>query len=359
MNFSQIIIRWYNKNKRDLPWRHTNDPYRIWLSEIILQQTRVQQGTPYYETFVKKFPTIHNLANAKEDVILRAWQGLGYYSRARNLHETAKYISKKLKGKFPREYEEILKLKGIGGYTAAAIASFAFNQPYPVVDGNVFRVLSRCFGITTPVDSTKGKQKFIKKAQLLLDKNHPGLFNQAIMEFGALQCIPQNPDCKKCPLNKSCNALQNNIVPNLPIKSKKGQTRTRHFNYFFIRKNSKILIKKRTGKDIWKNLYDFPMIESEKEISEKSFLKLFPANRIFSGKTRVTVKPGCSQIKHILSHQIILAKFWCLEDSTYNALMTGSKDPLNLIYVNENQIDKYAFPRLITRFFHEKMPFMN
>ena len=358
MNFSRIIIRWYNKNKRDLPWRHTNDPYQIWLSEIILQQTRVQQGLPYYETFVKKFPTIHHLANAKEDVVLKTWQGLGYYSRARNLHKTAKYISKKLKGKFPNKYDEILKLKGIGEYTAAAITSFAFNQPRPVVDGNVFRVLSRCFGINTPIDSTKGKQEFLEKAQLLFNKKYPGLFNQAIMEFGALQCVPKNPDCKKCPLNKWCKALEDNTITSLPVKSKRGIIRTRYFNYFIIQKKAKFLIKKRTDNDIWKNLYDFPLIESEKEISEKSFSQLFTKDILLSSG-RVPLKTDLFKIKHILSHQVIFAKFWNIEYSTYSMLFGNSKKSSNFIYVSKNQINRYAFPRLITRFFNEKIPTMN
>jgi A/G-specific adenine glycosylase len=228
MNFSKTIIRWYNKNKRDLPWRHTKDPYKIWLSEIILQQTRVQQGLPYYETFVKKFPTVHHLAKANEDVVMKTWQGLGYYSRARNLHYSAKFISKNLKGKFPNNFEEIKKLKGIGDYTAGAIASFAFNKPYPVVDGNVFRVLSRYFGIKTPIDSAKGKNEFVEKATLLLDKKNPGTFNQAIMEFGAMKCVPQNPDCGKCPLKNGCEALANDTVSALPFKSKKNKIRTRY-----------------------------------------------------------------------------------------------------------------------------------
>jgi len=340
MAFSHIIIHWYNKNKRDLPWRHTKDPYKIWLSEIIMQQTRVQQGLPYYKTFVLKFPTVHHLAKAKEDTVMKTWQGLGYYSRARNLHHSAKFISKNLKGVFPKEYNEIKRLKGIGDYTASAIASFAFNKPHAVVDGNVFRVLSRYFGIETAIDSTEGKNIFFQKAEFLLDKSDPGTFNQAIMEFGAMQCLPHNPDCRKCPLKKNCKALAMNSISSLPVKLQKTKIRTRHFNYFIIRKNGKILIKKRTENDIWRNLYDFPMVESKKE------MKSAPLDR----ENIVSVsKP----FKHILSHQIIFARFWELGYKTDEMLSDLGLETLGTIYVSENKLNKYAFPRLIEKYLEE------
>lgn len=360
MNFSQTIIRWYNKNKRDLPWRHTKDPYKIWLSEIIMQQTRVQQGLPYYETFAKKFPTVHHLAKATEDVVMKTWQGLGYYSRARNLHHSAKFISKKLKGKFPKEFDEIKKLKGIGEYTAGAIASFAFNKPHPVVDGNVFRVLSRYFGIKTPIDSTEGKREFTRKAELLLDKKDPGTFNQAIMEFGAMQCVPQNPDCGKCPLKKGCKALAKNWVSYLPVKSQKNKIRTRYFNYLVVRKQGKILIKKRTGNDIWKNLYDFPMIETKKELKKPLLSRLLSGHLlqrglVLSGSSLKGRLGGAPKLfKHILSHQVIFARFWEILSSDHkNKKFTDNKNE-NMLYANENQLDKYAFPRLIEKYFDEK-----
>lgn len=335
MSFSHTIIRWYHKNKRDLPWRHTSDPYKIWLSEIILQQTRVQQGLPYYETFVKKFPTIHHLAEAREDVVMKTWQGLGYYSRARNLHFTAKYIAQKLKGIFPTKYEEIKKLKGIGEYTAAAIASFAFNEPHAVVDGNVFRVLSRYLGIRIPVDSTEGKKAFTQKSNLLIDKKDPGTFNQAIMEFGALQCVPQNPDCNKCPLKKDCRAYANNEIAMLPVKSQKVKVRNRYFNYFVVRKDGKTLIRKRTENDIWKNLYDFPMTETKKEMK------------------KIEGAIASKSFKHVLSHQVIYARFWELKTISQK-IKTGSKGEYqNSIYVSDNQLNKFAFPRLIDRYFEE------
>lgn len=340
MGFSKSIIIWYGKNKRDLPFRKTKDPYRIWLSEIILQQTRVSQGLPYYERFVKLFPTIHHLAKAKEDVVMKAWQGLGYYSRARNLHHTAKYVSIELKGKFPNEFDEIKKLKGIGDYTAGAIASLAFNKPHVVVDGNVFRVLSRYFGIKTPIDSTEGKKQFTQKAQALLDKKNPGTFNQAVMEFGALQCVPQNPDCEKCVLKKSCKAFRENLVHLLPVKSQKTKIRTRYFNYLVFQEKGRILLRKRTGNDIWKNLYDFPMIETKKAVTKNELEKL----------ALVHVMNAPKPHKHMLSHQLILARFWKIKDLKSNNHIP--KD--NSFYINENQLNKYAFPRLIERYFDEK-----
>ncbi|MBI4946357.1 MAG: A/G-specific adenine glycosylase [Bacteroidetes bacterium] len=364
MNFSQTIIRWYNKNKRDLPWRHTNDPYKIWLSEIILQQTRVQQGLPYYETFVKKFPTVHHLAKAKEDVVMKTWQGLGYYSRARNLHHSAKFISKELKGIFPKEFDEIKKLKGIGEYTAGAIASFAFNKPHPVVDGNVFRVIARYFAITTQIDSTEGKKEFTRKAELLLDKKIPGIFNQAIMEFGAMQCVPQNPDCEKCPLKKSCKALAKSMVSSLPIKSKKNKIQTRYFNYFVIRRNGKILIKKRIENDIWKNLYDFPMIETKKEILPPlSRLLSEPLHRmelVGSDASLIERLGGVSIIsvsksfKHILSHQVIFARFWEVAESEHKKFIVNGTEINDGVYISESQLNKFPFPRLIEKYFDAK-----
>ena len=348
MGFSKTLIYWYEKNKRDLPFRKTKDPYRIWLSEIILQQTRVSQGLPYYERFVTLFPTVHHLAKAKEGVVMKAWQGLGYYSRARNLHHTAQYVSTRLKGKFPSDFEEIKKLKGIGDYTAGAIASLAFNKPHVVVDGNVFRVLSRYFGIRTAIDSSEGKKVFTLKAKELLDKKDPGTFNQAVMEFGALQCVPQNPDCQKCPLKSSCKAFRNDLVDLLPVKAKKTKARNRYFNYLVIRENEnlsfgkgKLLIKKRTEKDIWKNLYDFPLIETNKPVSKNELLKHLPLSRISDPIT----------FKHLLSHQTIFARFWkaSLKKIKSVEALKGS------VYINESQLSRYAFPRLIERYIDGNM----
>lgn len=356
MTFSQTIIRWYHKHKRDLPWRKTKDPYRIWLSEIILQQTRVNQGLPYYEKFVKKFPIVHHLAKAKEDEVMKLWQGLGYYSRARNLHSTAKFISEKLDGKFPQEYDAILKLKGIGTYTAGAIASFAFNKPHPIVDGNVFRLLSRYFGIKTPIDSTNGKKEFYELAESLLGKKNPALFNQAIMEFGALQCVPQNPNCKICPLKKNCSAFIKKKVSLLPVKSKKEKQRVRYFNYFIFRKNRSVLLKKRTGNDIWKNLYDFPLIETKKEISPQKLIKTSDYKKMMR---EISISNFKSQIlnsksfKHFLSHQTIVARFFEMEEWK-NGRMGKYNLPINFFLVPKNQHSRYAVPRLIEKYFQGK-----
>ena len=268
MNFGSIIIRWYNKNKRDLPWRETRNPYLIWLSEIILQQTRVEQGLSYYLRFAEKYPTVKSLAASKEDDVLKLWQGLGYYSRARNLHQTAKRIVDEFSGKFPTDYSSILSLKGIGDYTAAAIASFAYDQKYPVVDGNVFRLLSRHFEMKTPIDTSAGKKEFTEMADGLMMNYPPAIFNQAIMEFGAKVCRPANPDCLKCPLNATCFSFKNKTVHLFPIKKNKTKTKKRYFNYIVIGDKNKFFIKKRIEKDIWQGLYDFPLIETKKRIDE-------------------------------------------------------------------------------------------
>lgn len=267
MSFSNSLVSWYLKYKRDLPWRNTNDPYLIWLSEIMLQQTRVAQGLPYFLTFVEHFPQVSDLAAANEEKVLRLWQGLGYYSRARNLHKTAQHIAFELEGKFPNNYGDLLKLKGIGEYTAAAIASFSYNEAVPVVDGNVFRVLSRYFDIGTDIANASAKREFARLAFELMPKDSPALFNQAIMEFGALQCVPKNPDCNVCPLNGGCLALKYNKVDKLPVKSKKAKPKQRFFNYLiYVDEKNRTRIVKQDGKGIWHNLYEFPKVESTKRI---------------------------------------------------------------------------------------------
>ncbi len=247
-----------------MPWRETSDPYCIWLSEIMLQQTRIEQGLPYYLAFTNAYPSIFDLANASEEEVLKLWQGLGYYSRARNLHATAKYIAFELNGKFPETYEGLLKLKGVGDYTASAIASISYNEPVAVVDGNVYRVLSRYFDIDTPINSTAGIKEFKLLAKELLDKEDPATYNQAIMEFGALQCKPQSPLCNTCPLSASCLALKNNKISMLPVKLKKGKIKKRYFNYLvFQSEENKTILEKRSGKGIWEGLYQFPLIETD------------------------------------------------------------------------------------------------
>jgi len=269
MDLSQILLDWYRNNQRDLPWRRTNDPYAIWLSEVILQQTRVEQGMPYWLRFIEDFPTVTDLANADEREVLRLWQGLGYYSRARNLHAAAKIVRDEYNGNFPNQYEQIRALKGIGDYTAAAISSFAFNLPHAVVDGNVYRFLSRIFAINTPIDSTNGKKEFFVLANELLDKSNPGTFNQSLMEFGAMQCKPSNPDCSVCPFNQYCQSFATNTVSEYPVKAKKTKTRNRYFDFIILSDEKNTLLQKREEKDIWQGLYQFPVIESEKKNKTK------------------------------------------------------------------------------------------
>lgn len=312
MNFSNILIAWYLDNKRDLPWRATTNPYHIWLSEIMLQQTRVAQALPYYFAFSEAFPTVTDLANAPEDQILRLWQGLGYYSRARNMHATAKIIVEQHQGNFPNSYKELIKLKGIGPYTAAAIASFAFREAVAVVDGNVYRVLSRIFGIDTDIAKTEAKSIFFELAQTHINSQKPDLFNQAIMEFGALQCVPKNPNCGVCPFAATCFAFQNGQVANLPVKSKAKKARKRYFNYFVTSNNKQqIILQQRIQKDIWQKLYEFPLLETESEIQHEAALKA--AQQLIPNAVVQRIDAFPERATHKLSHQIIELCFWKLE----------------------------------------------
>ncbi len=289
--FSGTLLDWYAENKRDLPWRNTTDPYLIWISEIILQQTRVAQGYEYFLRFIKRFPDVVSLAAASEDEVMKYWQGLGYYSRARNLHAAAK----SMKGTFPKTYAEVRALKGVGDYTAAAICSFAYDMPYAVVDGNVYRVLSRYFGIDVPIDSTEGKKTFTALADEVLDKSRPADYNQAIMDFGAVQCTPQSPNCLFCPLSGSCRALSEGKVQQLPVKQHRTKTTNRYFNYIYVRMGAYTLIHKRTEDDIWKNLFELPLVETEKDLSEEEFLACPQFHALFAeGEVRmVRILPGC------------------------------------------------------------------
>lgn len=311
MNFHNILINWYLQNKRDLPWRKTTNPYLIWLSEIMLQQTRVAQGMPYFFSFTKEFPTVSDLANADEEQVLKLWQGLGYYSRARNLHKTAQYVANELNGIFPPTYKELLKLKGVGEYTAAAIASFSYNEAVPVVDGNVFRVLSRYFDIESDIASPAAKKEFTELAGELMPKDNPAIFNQAIMEFGALQCVPKSPDCTVCVFNASCLALQKKKVDVLPVKSKKTKVTNRFFNYLILEDVlGNTLIQKRTAKGIWHNLYEFPLLETQ-EIADFDFVSKAVRDDLFSGYTIIGIEE-CSHatVIHKLSHQHLHIQFW-------------------------------------------------
>ena len=311
MDFSNILIKWYLQNKRDLPWRKTTNPYLIWLSEIMLQQTRVAQGTPYFFSFSKEFPTVFDLANADEEQVLKLWQGLGYYSRARNLHKTAQYVANELDGIFPPSYIELLKLKGVGEYTAAAIASFSYNEAVPVVDGNVFRVLSRYFDIESDITLPATKKEFTALARELMPKDNPAIFNQAIMEFGALQCVPKSPDCSVCVFTDSCLALQKKKVDVLPVKSKKIKVTNRFFNYLILEDVlGNTLIQKRTAKGIWHNLYEFPLLETT-EIVGFDYVSKAVQNDIFSNYTILGIEEySHATLIHKLSHQHLHIQFW-------------------------------------------------
>jgi A/G-specific adenine glycosylase len=309
MNFTNRLTQWYLENKRDLPWRDTTDPYPIWLSEIMLQQTRVAQGMPYFFSFTKAFPTVFDLANASEEQVLKLWQGLGYYSRARNLHKTAQFVAAELNGIFPDNYKNLLQLKGIGEYTAAAIASFSYNETVPVVDGNVFRVLARYFDIETDIAKAQAKKEFAAVAFELMPKDNPALFNQAIMEFGALQCVPKNPNCQVCPLNSGCLALQKKKVNQLPVKSKKLKVRNRYFNYLiFCDDDEKTRIQKRSDKGIWHNLYEFPLIETQHE-ADLEFISVQMCQNFDNEVVSIAEFHSKSRV-HKLTHQHLHIRFW-------------------------------------------------
>ncbi|NNC69695.1 MAG: A/G-specific adenine glycosylase [Flavobacteriaceae bacterium] len=338
MSFSNILIYWYLQNKRDLPWRENHDPYAIWLSEIILQQTRIEQGLSYYLKFLNAFPTVFDLAKADEESILKLWQGLGYYSRARNLHYSAKYIVNEQNGKFPNTYKNLLELKGVGDYTASAIASICFGEPTAVVDGNVYRVLARYLGIQTPINSSQGIKEFKQVAQSLIDPKQPGTFNQALMEFGSLQCKPQNPDCTVCPLNSGCSALAKNMIKNLPVKYKSVKVKTRYFNYLVLA-GKKTILQKRTGNGIWNRLYEFPLVESDQDIGINELVKS-QKFKLFFGEEKTSISLyNLTPIIHKLSHQHLVVKFW---------IINSNKKFENSIFWSG--LDQYPVPILIANF---------
>jgi A/G-specific adenine glycosylase len=348
MDLSQILLDWYRQNHRDLPWRRTNDPYAIWLSEVILQQTRVEQGMPYWFRFLEAFPTVNDLANADEQEVLRLWQGLGYYSRARNLQAAAKLIRDEFNGVFPNQYNQIRSLKGIGDYTAAAISSIAFDLPHAVVDGNVYRFLSRLFAISTPIDSTIGKKEFSELANELLDKNNPGMFNQALMEFGAIQCKPSNPDCSICPFLQHCQSYASNSVSEYPVKSKKTKTRNRYFDFLIISDEKNTILQKRLEKDIWQGLYQFPLLESTTKNKSKLDLSQSEVANFFDVKSFKIVKSSII-VKHVLSHQIIFAKFWWIACEDISALGES-----HLMVVPWSQLSNYGMPQLLVKYLEKE-----
>lgn len=342
-NFSDVLIDWYEENKRDLPWRRTKNPYLIWISEIILQQTRVVQGYDYYQRFIHRFPDVFTLADADEDEVMKSWQGLGYYSRARNLHAAAKKI--KAAGFFPTTYEGVLALPGVGEYTAAAICSFAYGMPHAVVDGNVYRVLSRWLGIDTPIDSTEGKKMFAAAACELLDSKRPALYNQAIMDFGALQCTPVSPDCMFCPLTDSCVARQKGLIDSLPVKQHKTKVTNRYFNYIYVRMGAYTFIHKRNGNDIWKNLYELPLVETDCEVSEEEFYASPQFQELLAKGEEPMVRLVQKGVKHVLSHRVIYANFYEV------ILPENSASFAQYQRISIQDLHKFAVSRLVNQFF--------
>ena len=362
--FADKLIDWYAENRRELPWRDTKDPYRIWISEIILQQTRVAQGYDYYIRFVERFPDVFALADAEEDEVMKYWQGLGYYSRARNLHAAARSV--KEAGAFPTTYEGVRALKGVGDYTAAAICSFAYDMPHAVVDGNVYRVLARWMGIDTPIDSTPGKKLFAQVAGELMDKHRPALYNQAIMDFGALQCTPASPDCLTCPLADGCAALSQGRVDVLPVKQHRTKVTDRFFNYIYVRTGGHTFIRKRTGNDIWKNLYEPLLVETDEDLTGKDEVLLQKLQDVFGnregdfqiregenknreGESKkregVFFRPLRQGVRHVLSHRIIHANFYELVLPADSVSIAGYQR------VAEEDLHKFAVSNLVYQFF--------
>lgn len=346
--FRKGLKKWAALHPREMPWKGVKDPYVVWLSEIILQQTRVQQGLPYFEKFLMKYPTVNHLAKAPDDEVMKMWEGLGYYSRARNLLFTARYISEELNGEFPSDYKSILSLKGVGPYTAAAISSFAYDLPHAVVDGNVYRVISRFVGEDLPIDSTEGKKAFNHYADTLLDKKNPATFNQSIMDFGATHCLPQQPLCKTCQLKTQCNALATDQVNDLPVKSKKLKKRTRYFNFLILQKDGKIAIRKRTEKDIWRELFEFPLIETTASVQLKELRGTSEWQELLRKRNHSKVSESLP-FKQQLTHQKIIATFWKMTITD-----KGWHLPKDYLLVPEDELRKYAFPKVIDCYLTDK-----
>ena len=338
MNFNDELLHWYHDNKRDLPWRNTTDAYTIWLSEIILQQTRVEQGMPYFHRFLEKYPDVQSFAAADEAEILKLWQGLGYYSRGRNMLKTARMVSELYDGVFPKSYDQLIKLKGIGEYTAAAIASFSANEARAVVDGNVYRVLARYFGIDEPINSQQGKKIFQDTANDLLNRKNPGLHNQAMMEFGATLCKSKKPECSTCPVRAGCYAFLNNSVAGLPVKLNKLKIRERYFNYFLVTNGDKLLMNRRNDKDIWANMYDLPLIETASMLPPGELFSLSEVKEYFGSD--IEIEEIFETKKHILTHQRLYVRFIKLQSQPVK-LKPGWQ------YNSVEMLEKLALPKVI------------
>jgi A/G-specific adenine glycosylase len=343
MDFTAELRHWYHRHRRDLPWRNTRNPYLIWLSEVILQQTRVEQGRAYYERFAETWPDVTALANASEEQVLKLWQGLGYYSRARNLHKTAQLVAKVHGGVFPQTYHGLLALKGIGEYTAAAIGSFAFDIAEPVVDGNVYRVLARVFGVDTPIDSTAGKKQFRQLAAELLDQRDPATHNQAIMEFGAVQCVPRSPNCGVCVLAQTCEARRTQRVAVLPVKAKKTKVTNRFLHYFILRTGSKFYVRRRSAGDIWQGLYDYPLIETAAASDDPLLEEQW---KTWGAARKMDVVKVSDEFLHVLSHQRLHARFY---EVILNKPIPG-KNASDWLLVDEHTFHTLAVPVLISRY---------
>lgn len=348
MIINELLLKWYDENGRDLPWRNTKNPYYVWVSEIVLQQTKVNQGLNYYLNFINHFPTIKILAESDLDKVLHVWQGLGYYSRARNMHFTAKFIINECKGVFPDTYSELLKLKGVGSYTAAAIASIISNEKVAVLDGNVYRLYSRLYLVEEAINTTKGRKTFSALAEKVLFKDDPGKFNQAIMDFGAMQCVPKNPNCDSCILNTYCLAFEKNMVSKLPVKEGKTKVRNRFFNYVILLDGDSVYIKNRKDKDIWQGLYEFPLFEYDSD--EQDVLLSNDMNVLV--KSPVEILYVSEKKIHILSHQKIFAKAFCLK-----AELKEDKKK-QFIKIPYKELTDYPFPKLLTNFIDEFLSFI-
>ena len=346
-DITRLLLTWYDAHRRDLPWRTTRNPYYIWISEVILQQTRVVQGMDYYLRFIERFPTVEALANAPEDEVMRLWQGLGYYSRARNLHAAARQVVSM--GGFPTSYETIRPLKGVGDYTAAAIASFAFDEPVAAVDGNVCRVWSRVMGIDALIDTARGKQMIVDVAQTLLPTEQAAKYNQAVMELGALQCVPKNPDCMACPLAHKCVALAEGRVGELPVKSHKTKVKPRYLSYLYIHTDETLLLHKRMGDDIWQNLYELPLIETSAPLDADALFLTPEFARWHSLLPRYIYKGSVDGVKHVLSHRVLHASFYELE------VQGILPCPDDYVAVPFDELDRYALPRLVERYMTAKL----
>lgn len=340
--FARLLSTWYQENKRPLPWREETDAYRIWVSEIILQQTRVQQGLNYYHRFIGRFPDVRTLAEADEQEVLKYWQGLGYYTRARNLHAGARYLCEQYGGHFPDSYEEILKIKGVGPYTAAAIASFAFGLPYPVVDGNVLRIVSRIFGVQAPVDAAEGRKEVENIVKQNIPKDNPAVFNQAMMDFGALQCVPQHPDCSFCPFSGNCFAERHALQDELPYKIHKTKQVDRYFWYWVFRQQGSVYLCCRQQKDIWKGLYEFPLTESSVPLTEKQAIE---TQTLVDKELLLSQRPlrVSAEYRHVLSHQILHVRFAEVQLPEDVLLPIGQK-------VAVNALSEYPFSRLMEKY---------